>query len=102
MLKAAVRQYRQQMPPEQYFRDGKQYFALDGGTAKTASWPGAFAVGAIVGALFAVADGAAGVFVGAAGAAAVRDGESSGHAGATVRMVWLAQHLKVGTREDLE
>ena len=30
-----VGQYRQRMPPEQYFRDGKQYFALDKGTAKT-------------------------------------------------------------------
>ena len=27
--KVAVRHYRQRMQPEQYFRDGKQYFALD-------------------------------------------------------------------------
>ena len=45
---------------------------------------------------------AAGVFVGAAGTAAVGDGASSGHAEATVRMVRLAYRLKVDTREDLE
>ena len=28
-VKVAVRQYRKRMQPEQYFRDGKQYFALD-------------------------------------------------------------------------
>ena len=33
--KAAARQYRKRMPPEQYFRDGKPYFALDQGTVKT-------------------------------------------------------------------
>ena len=31
--KVAVAQYRKRMQPEQYFRDGKQYFALDRGTA---------------------------------------------------------------------
>ena len=50
----------------------------------------------------AVAVPAAGVFVEAAGAAAVEDGALSGQAGTTTRMVRLACHLKVGTREDLE
>ena len=45
---------------------------------------------------------AAGVLVGAAGAAAVEDGALSGHTGGPDRMVRFAQHLKVGTREDLE
>ena len=44
---------------------------------------------------------AAGVLVGAAGAAAVEDGALSGHTGGPDRMVRFAQHLKVGTREDL-
>ena len=77
---------------------------------QTAAWLGAFAGGAIINLLFAVAGGAAGavavpaagVLVEAAGAAAVGDGESSGHAGATTLMVRLACHLTVGTREDLE
>ena len=58
--------------------------------------------------LFAAAGGtagvvavpAAGVFVGAAGAAAAGDGALSGYAGAPARMVRLARHLKVGTRES--
>ena len=33
--KVAVQHYRRRMQPEQYFRDGKQYFALDRGTATT-------------------------------------------------------------------
>ena len=35
MCKVAVRQYRQRIPPERYFRDGKLYFALGRGAAKT-------------------------------------------------------------------
>ena len=57
--------------------------------------------GAIANLLFAAAGAAgvvsvpaAGVFVGAAGAAAVGHGVLSGHAGATARMVRLAHHLK--------
>ena len=42
---------------------------------------------------------AAGLFVGAAGAAAAGHGALSGCAGAPDRMVRLARHLKAGTRE---
>ena len=83
--KVAVAQYRKRMQPEQYFRDGKQYFALDRGTATTGA-AGAYAGGAIVGVLFAAVGGAAGVvavpaagvFVGEAGAAAAGHGMLSG------------------------
>ena len=49
--------YRQRLQPEQYFRDGKQYFALDRGTAKTRRGWG-YAGGVVAGALFAAAGGA--------------------------------------------
>ena len=50
----AARQYRQRMPPE-------QYFALDLGMAKTTAPAGAFADGATVNLLFAAAGGVVGV-----------------------------------------
>ena len=98
-----MRQYRQQMPLE-------QYFALDSENCKYyGARLGAFAGGAIINLLFAASGGAAGVvvvpaagvFPGEVGAAAVEDGVLSGHAGGLDRMVRFAQHLKVGTREDL-
>ena len=105
--KVAVRHYRQRMQPEQCFRDGKQYFALDQGSGKDDGAAGAYAGGAIVSLLFAVVGGAvgvvavpaAGVFVGEAGAAAAGDGMLSGYAGAPAQVVRLAHHMKVGTPE---
>ena len=55
--KVAVRQYRKRMQPEQYLHDGKQYFALDWGTAKSHCSAGALAGGAIVNLLFAAVGG---------------------------------------------
>ena len=46
--KVAVGQYRKRMQPEQYFRDGKQYFALDRGTAKTTERLGRMLVGLLL------------------------------------------------------
>ena len=48
--KVAVRQYRRRMPPEQYFRDDKQYFALalDRGTAKTTARLGRLLAGLLL------------------------------------------------------
>ena len=46
--KVAVAQYRKRMQPEQYFRDGKQYFALDRGTAKTTERLGRMLVGLLL------------------------------------------------------
>ena len=46
--KVAVRHYRQRMQPEQYFRDGKQYFALDRGTATTTARLSRLLVGLLV------------------------------------------------------
>ena len=46
--KVAVAQYRKRMQPEQYFRDGKQYFALDRGTAKTTARLGRMLVGLLL------------------------------------------------------
>ena len=71
--KVAVGQYRKRMQPEQYFRDGKQYFALDRGTATTTARLVAYAGGAIVSLLFAVVGGAAGV-VAIPGGGSVRGG----------------------------
>ena len=44
----ALRQYRQRMQLEQYFRYGKQYFALDRGTAKTTARLGRMLVGVLL------------------------------------------------------
>ena len=44
----AARHYRQRMQPEQYFRDGKQYFALDRGTVKTTARLGRMLVGLLL------------------------------------------------------
>ena len=46
--KVAVAQYRKRMQPEQYFRDGKQYFALDRGTATTTARLGRMLVGLLL------------------------------------------------------
>ena len=46
--KVAVGQYRKRMQPEQYFRDGKQYFALDRGTATTTARLGRMLVGLLL------------------------------------------------------
>ena len=46
--KVAVAQYRQRMQPEQYFRDGKQYYALDRVTAKTTARLGRMLVGLLL------------------------------------------------------
>ena len=46
--KVAVRHYRQRMQLEQYFRDGKQYFALDRGTATTTERLGRMLVGLLL------------------------------------------------------
>ena len=46
--KVAVRHYRQRMQPEQYFRDGKQYFALDQGTVTTTARLGRMLVGLLL------------------------------------------------------
>ena len=105
--KVAVGQYRRRMQPEQYFRDGKQYFALDRGTATTTAWLGRMLVGLLLACCLlplaarraSVAVSAAGVFVGEAGTDGVGDGMLSGYAGAPARMVRLARYLKVGTRE---
>ena len=53
------------------------------------------------GAACVVAVPAAGVFVGEAGAAAVGHGALSGYAGTPAQMVRLAQHMNVGTHEDV-
>ncbi len=105
--KVAVAQYRKRMQPEQCFRDGKQYFALDRGNGNHHGAAGAYAGGVVISLLFAAAGGAAcvvavpaaGVFVGKAGTAAVGHGALSGHAGTPAQMVRLARHLKAGTRE---
>ena len=44
----AVGQYRKRMQLEQYFRDGKQYFALNRGTAKTTARLGRMLVGLLL------------------------------------------------------
>ena len=88
--KVAVGQYRKRMQPEQYFRDGKQYFAPGSGNGNHDGAAGAYAGGAVISLLFAAVGGAAGVvavpaagvFVGEAGAAAAGDGALSGYAGA--------------------
>ena len=46
--KVAARHYRQRMQPEQCFRDGKQYFALDRGTATTTARLGRTLVGLLL------------------------------------------------------
>ena len=46
--KVAVGQYRKRMQPEQYFRDGKQYFALDRGTVTTTARLGRMLVGLLL------------------------------------------------------
>ena len=46
--KVAVRHYRQRMQPEQCFRDGKQYFALDQGTARMTARLGHMLVGLLL------------------------------------------------------
>ena len=46
--KVAARHYRQRMQREQCFRDGKQYFALDRGTAKTTERLGRMLVGLLL------------------------------------------------------
>ena len=46
--KVAVAQYRKRMQPEQYFRDGKQYFALDRGMATTTARLGRMLVGLLL------------------------------------------------------
>ena len=46
--KVAVGQYRKRMQPEQYFRGGKQYFALDRGTATTTARLGRMLVGLLL------------------------------------------------------
>ena len=43
--KVAVGQYRKRMRPERYFRDGKQYLALDQGAVKTTARLGRMLVG---------------------------------------------------------
>ena len=83
-----MEQYRKRMQPEQYFRDGKQYFALDRGTAKTTARLGRMLVGlfaAAGGAAGVVAVPAAGVFVGEARTDGVGDEMLSGCAGAPAR-----------------
>ena len=105
--KVAVGQYRRRMQLEQYFRDGKQYFALDRGTATTTARLGRMLVGALLACCLlplvarraSVAVSAAGVFVGEAGTDGVGDGMLSGCAGAPTRMIRLIHHLKVGTPE---
>ena len=45
----SARQYRKRMPLAQYFRDGKQYFALDQGTVRQRRRRGrAFAAGLLL------------------------------------------------------
>ena len=88
--KVAVAQYRKRMQPEQYFRDGKQYFALDRGTATTTARLGRMLVGLLLACCLLLLAGrraswavpAAGMFVGEAGAAAAGHGMLSGYAGA--------------------
>ena len=46
--KVAARHYRQRMQPEQCFRDGKQYFALDRGTVTTTARLGRMLVGLLL------------------------------------------------------
>ena len=105
--KVAVRQYRKWMQLEQYFRDGKQYFALDRGTATTTVRLGRMLVGLLACCLLLLAGRRAAwqfrrrvcSWGQLAGTAAVGHGVLSGYARTPARMVRLAYHMKVGTPE---
>lgn len=81
--------YRQRTQLEQYFRDGKQYFALDSATVTMTE-------GLLLAGLRAFAVSAASVFVGEARTAAVGYRVLPGHAGTDAQMTRLACPLESG------